>query len=272
MTSMNRQEYADKIVQSLSDRKTSLQRDFFSSGQIKHFIVDDLLNEDEVRKIYNAFPKKEEMLPATSLRGHKYVATQMNLYNPLLEEILYAFQDHRVVSLLAEIIKTDQLLPDPYLYGSGISLMNKGSFLNPHLDNSHDQNRQNYRVLNALYYVTPNWEESFGGNLELWHQGLKQKQQMIWSKFNRLVVMVTTQTSLHSVSPVNVEGNRCCVSNYYFSPQPVEAGDYCHVASFRGRPEENVKDMILQADAAIRNTVRRALPKVVIDNTFRYKK
>jgi Rps23 Pro-64 3,4-dihydroxylase Tpa1-like proline 4-hydroxylase len=269
---MNRQEYADKIFQRISSCKASLQRDFFGSDKINNFIVDNLLSEDEAREIYNAFPRKEEMVPANSLRGCKYIAVQMNRYNPLLEEIIYAFQEPKIVSLIAEITKIEQLLPDASLYGGGISLMTQGSFLNPHLDNSHDKERQNYRVLNALYYVTPEWKPEYGGNLELWPYGLKAKQQTIWSQFNRLVVMVTNKTSLHSVSPVLANAHRCCVSNYYFSPKSIEDKDYSHVASFRGRPEEKVKDVILQADAGLRNLVRRGLPKVVIDNSFRYKK
>lgn len=45
--------------------------------------------------------------------------------------------------------------------------MAKDNFLNPHLGNSHDKDRECYRVLNLLYYVTPNWSHEQGGNLEL---------------------------------------------------------------------------------------------------------
>ncbi|EPF24398.1 hypothetical protein MAESPC_00584 [Microcystis aeruginosa SPC777] len=60
----------------------------------------------------------------------------MNLYNPLLEEIIYAFQYPKILSLLSEITGIPQLLPDEYLYAGGISLMDRGCFLNPHIDNS----------------------------------------------------------------------------------------------------------------------------------------
>lgn len=269
---MNRQEYADKIFQKISSCKASLQGNFFSEDKINSFIVDDLLSEAEAQEIYNAFPKKEEMVPATSLRGHKYVAAQMDLYNPILEEIIYAFQDRRILSLISEITKIGSLLADESLYAGGISLMDQGCFLNPHLDNSHDKERQNYRVLNVLYYVTPEWEQAYGGNLELWDYGLKREQRTIWSKFNRLVVMVTNKTSLHSVSPVLAEGQRCCVSNYYFSPKSVEADHYFHVSSFRGRPEQKVRDIILQADWALRNEARKLFPKGVIKKYVTYRK
>jgi hypothetical protein len=80
--------------------------------------------------------------------------------------------------------------------------MVRKSFLNPHLDNSHDARQTHYRVLNSLYYMTPDWREEYGGNLELWDRGVGQPQRTIVSKFNRLVLMETTRTSWHSVSPV----------------------------------------------------------------------
>ena len=36
--------------------------------------------------------------------------------------------------------------------------MFEGDFLNPHVDNSHDANREKYRRLNLLFYVSPDWK------------------------------------------------------------------------------------------------------------------
>jgi hypothetical protein len=191
---------------------------------------------------------------------------QMNLYNPLLEEIIYAFQYPKFLSLLSEITGIPQLLPDEYLYAGGISLIGfEGCFLNPHIDNSHDKDRKNYRVLNLLYYVTPDWQEGYGGNLELWDNGLKSPQRTIWSKFNRLVIMKTDKSSYHSVNPVIYDGSRCCVSNYYFSPVSPESEDYFHVTSFRGRPEQKLRDLVLQADIVIRESIRKIFLKELLN-------
>ena len=80
--------------------------------------------------------------------------------------------------------------------------MEKSQFLNPHLDNSHDKDRNKWRVLNLLYYVSPDWKQEFGGNLELWPDGMKGRQITLHSKFNRLAVMATHDASWHSVSPI----------------------------------------------------------------------
>ncbi|AWI27011.1 2OG-Fe(II) oxygenase [Flavobacterium pallidum] len=270
---MTREAIADLILQKIQSHKPALQSQFLASGKsIGYFFIDDLLPEQLALQINAVFPKASEMTLKKSLREDKYVAAQMNLYHPLLEEIIYAFQDERIVKLVGEICNIDDILPDENLYAGGLSMMGHKQFLNPHLDNSHDKDRERWRVLNLLYYVTPDWQESYGGNLELWPGGLKNKPVTIHSKFNRLAVMATHNNSLHSVSPVVYEGYRCCVSNYYFSKSPLLATDTFHVTSFRGRPENRLSDAVLQIDTWARMLVRKIFRKGIKENPHVYKK
>lgn len=137
-------------------------------------------------------------------------------------------------------------------------MMFKGDFLNPHLDNSHGANRDLYRRLNLLYYVAPDWALENGGNLELWDTAVKH-QQTIVARFNRLVVMETNKTSWHSVSPVTSDNVRCCVSNYYFSPESPDQTAYFHATSFSGRPEETGRRVLGFFDNRLRNAVSKTL-------------
>lgn len=270
---MNRIELADRIYQEIKSNKVALQLHFAASKEaIGYFYLDNLLPDDIALKIYENFPESSQMVLKKSIREDKYVAAQMNRYNPILEEIIYAFQDKKIVDLVAEICNIKEAIPDDNLYAGGISMMGKNQFLNPHLDNSHDKDRECWRVLNLLYYVTPNWKEEYGGNLELWPNGLKQSQITLHSKFNRLIVMATHNNSLHSVSPVTFDGFRCCVSNYYFSKNPLFQSDTFHVTSFRGRPEDKVTDVILQTDTLLRMIIRKIFKKGIKENPHVYKK
>lgn len=196
----------------------------------------------------------------------------MDAYDALLEEVIYAFQDKKVLDLVTEIRGLKHVFGDEFLYAGGLSLMKKDNFLNPHLDNSHDKERNRWRVLNLLYYVTPNWGLENGGNLEIWPKGLKQPQITIESKFNRLVVMTTHQKSWHAVSKVQKEAIRCCVSNYYFSEEPLLESDEFHITTFRGRSTEQVKDIFLQIDNRLRSGLRKIFKKGIRENPHQYKK
>lgn len=269
---LNRNMVADLILEKLIAQKEYLKKEFNKPGRINSCIIDNLLPEEVANEFYNAFPSPEEMALHKSLRENKRIAAQMDLYNPLLEVAVFAFQDERIVRIVEEITGLKEMSPDEHLYAGGISLMATGNFLNPHLDNSHDNDQQNYRVLNLLYYVTPKWDVENGGNLELWDNGMSQPQRTIHSKFNRLVLMITNKTSIHSVSKVVTHGKRCCVSNYYFSKKPAEASEYFHVTSFYGRPEEPVKNVFLRIDAFLRQLVRRLNGKRIIETKHIYKK
>ncbi|MEO6174078.1 MAG: 2OG-Fe(II) oxygenase [Flavobacterium circumlabens] len=273
MEFINRIELAEIIYNKINANKTLLASQFAASKKaIGYLFIDDLLPEAIAVSLYNVFPKKEEMVLKKSIKEDKYVAVQMNRYNPVLEEIIYAFQDSKIVDLIGQICQIESPIPDEFLYAGGLSMMGNKQFLNPHLDNSHDKDRERWRVLNLLYYVTPDWKEEYGGNLELWPDGLQKSPTTIHSKFNRLVIMVTHNQSLHSVSPIVFDGFRCCISNYYFSKVPVYATDQFHVTSFRGRPEHKFTDAILKIDTFLRMNLRKFFKKGIRENPHVYKK
>lgn len=268
----SRKQLAGHIAARLEQEQESLKAAFQQKGRINSCYIDDLLPEDMARTIYEAFPSPEDMAIHRSIRENKRVAAQMDLYNPLLEEIVFAFQDPAIVKICEYITGIEHMQPDEHLYAGGISLMSQGNFLNPHLDNSHDNDREHYRVLNLLYYVTPDWKQENGGNLELWDRGVQGEPRTVFSGFNRLALMITNKSSYHSVSKVVSEGKRCCVSNYYFSKTPADNESYFHVTSFYGRPEEPVKGVALKVDRTLRNFLRKITGKRIVETKHIYRK
>ncbi len=250
----------------------ALAAEFRASGRIGTFAVDDALPAPVAEALAARFPPADAMMRRQTVREAKYVSSQMDRHDRALEEATFAFQDPRFVELLRTITGIEDLAADPELYASGLSLMAKGDFLNPHLDNSHDAERRRYRVLNVLYYVSPGWKEESGGNLELWDEGPGRGQRTIVSRFNRLVCMATHRGSWHSVSPVGVEQPRTCISNYYFSERPLGGEEYFHVTSFRGRPGQRVRDALLRADAFARSALRLVFRKGVVAPRHIYKR
>ena len=225
----------------------------------RHFVIDELLDAEICKKIYQAFPKDGNgFFNRESFREKKRTSADLSTYDKILSDITYAFQDKRVVELVAKIINFEQIEPDPKLYAGGLSMMFPGDFLNPHIDNSHDGDRERYRRLNLLYYVSPDWKLEYGGNFELWDEQ-RVKPKILLANTNRLIVMETNKVSWHSVSPVKADRPRCCVSNYYFSKISPDSSEYFHVTSFTGRPGEKIKNAIAVADNFLRNILSKNL-------------
>ena len=219
----------------------------------KHFFVDNLLPKDICMDIYKSFPKDGDgFFNRNTFREKKRTSVNLKEYDKNLSDISYAIQDWKIVKKIEKLLDLRNLEPDPTLYASGLSMMFKNDYLNPHIDNSHDAKRKKYRRLNLLFYVSPDWNYDNGGNFELWDEKVTIQKTII-SSFNRLLVMETNKKSWHSVSKVNVSKPRCCVSSYFFSEQSPDKKEYFHVTSFNGRPNQTLKRIISPFDNIARN-------------------
>jgi Rps23 Pro-64 3,4-dihydroxylase Tpa1-like proline 4-hydroxylase len=251
------------IVDRLSEYESLLKIQFVQSIKevgVRYCFMDDLLPLDIATNIYKAFPGLEGMRLLKSFREQKYTSKNVDKFNPLMRGITFAFQDPQVVAIVERITGIEKQVPDERLYAGGLSAMSKGQFLGPHIDNSHDGDRKNYRTLNLLYYISPDWRLENGGNLELWDSKVR-RCVTIESKFNRLVIMETNPRSWHSVSEVTHDRLRCCVSNYYFSSRSPTGGDYFNITSFSARPDQ----YFLRGWTWVDNMMRRAVRLMVPD-------
>lgn len=253
-----RDQIVDLILERLDRESELIASDFRADKGIrtKFTAIDDLLPKEIAERFAPAFPPLGEMRLMDSFREKKHTYKSLDKCDQLISDITFAFQDERIVKKVAELTGIKDAIGDPHLYAGGISAMSRGHFLNPHLDNSHDGDQQNYRVLNLLYYVSPEWKKEYGGNLELWDLKVKKPIE-IPSSFNRLVLMSTNDGSWHSVNEVKTEGTRYCISNYYFSPHSPNGYETTHVTYFMARPEQKFRRMVTRVDSEIRTLLRK---------------
>lgn len=247
-----------QILERLERDADRIAADFGADKTIptKYCAIDNVLPEETANRINSAFPDPSKMRLLDSFREKKFTSKSLDQFEPLIADITFAFQDKRIIDKVADLTGIRDAVGDPHLYAGGISAMGRGHFLQPHLDNSHDGEQKNYRVLNLLYYITPDWDPKNGGNLELWDEDVKQRVE-IPSLFNRLVLMSTNDKSWHSVNEVKTEGTRRCISNYYFSPHSPNGYETTHVTYFMARPEQKLRRVLTKADSDIRTMLRK---------------
>lgn len=253
-----REQLIDLILERLKRDADAIKADFAADKGVtaRHAAIDNLLPDEVAERIAAAFPPCDEMRLLDSFRERKFTSKSLDKFDPLIADITFAFQDKRIVNKVAELTGIRDAVGDPHLYAGGISAMSQGHFLNPHIDNSHDGERQNYRVLNLLYYITPEWRADNGGNLELWDERVTRPVE-IPSLYNRLVLMATGDKTWHSVNAVKTTGTRRCISNYYFSPHSPNGYETFHVTYFMARPEQKFRRFVTKVDSEIRTFVRK---------------
>lgn len=198
-----------------------------------HWIIDGFLSEKEALSLSEEFPAYDEPM-------------WVNYCNPLENKKLcnhwerfpantYRFFSERLSSeysnILGELCGIDGLKGDIGLHGGGWHIHQTGGKLNVHLDYSIHPKTGMQRRLNLILYLTPDWQQEWGGGLELWsHDEEKNKpkqcEKYVECKFNRAVIFRTDQKSWHGLpSPIACPKGvyRKSLAAYYVSSPDADA-------------------------------------------------
>jgi len=78
-----------------------------------------------------------------------------------------------------------------------------------------------YRSLNVLLYLNPSWEDTDGGQLQLFEKGSTDPEVSVTPRYGRCVIFRTDDQSLHGVAPVTgaTEPRRSLAVYYYTSTE-----------------------------------------------------
>lgn len=201
-----------------------------------HIILDNLLPEDLAKQCYNDMTKfgsweSDEMLGyPEAYRDSQYKKWYTPWEGQPLEELqngmpviwkcLQYFNSPPFVKFLTELTGIEGLMADPQFNGGGCHKIASGGRLEVHSDYDKHAHTGYYRRINLLLYLTPNWQEEWGGNLELWTLNPFNKVKSISPIFNRAVIFNTTVDALHGHPiPLNTpEGvHRYSLALYYFT-------------------------------------------------------
>jgi hypothetical protein len=95
-----------------------------------------------------------------------------------------------------------------------VHAMKRGDFLLAHSDNARD------RCLAFVFYLSPNWDPSFGGALHMVERG--KKAAKVEAEHNSLVVFDVTTGSEHFIAPIDSEQPRMTASGWFYRPEHEE--------------------------------------------------
>jgi Rps23 Pro-64 3,4-dihydroxylase Tpa1-like proline 4-hydroxylase len=101
--------------------------------------------------------------------------------------------------LLSEITGVWQLLPDPYLQGSGYALMRKGDYFNVHSDRNVAYETGLTRRLAMIVFLNKDWPREYEGRLELWNHEATSCDVQVEPLFNRTVIFEVAYPNYHGV-------------------------------------------------------------------------
>lgn len=241
-----------------------------SAKPFPHFLIDDFLKPDFAEAVHDGFPTLDSAkeigrsFAAVNERG-KIQVTDSSKFAPPLQALNDTLQSDEWLKLMAYVFDMPDLQADPKLTGGGLHVTGSRGHLDVHLDFNILKDRDLHRRLNILIYLNKDWEESWGGNVELWDKDVKHCEHSFSPIFNRCVVFATNDVSWHGVTAVNCPSDRCrrSYAAYYYSEQPPENWDgKFHSTIFKARPNEKIKGRIQMPLENASRASRRILQNV----------
>lgn len=191
-----------------------------------HSVIDGLLPEPVAQQLSDAFPAPD--FPGFQRRDNAYQFNKQGRVqesyfqgvSPLIRHLLNEFNGQTFLDFLGELTGIRGLIADPHFFGGALHQILPGGKLGIHADFNRDERRKLDRRLNVLLYLNPDWQDDWGGHLELWPQDMSHCAARIAPVLNRCVVFNTTDTSYHGhPDPLNCPPGRSrnSIALYYYT-------------------------------------------------------
>ena len=219
------------INKSLAD---SCRSNYALANPFPHIIIDDFIPEDLALQCYNQMSQHQQWMFDT-MEGYPEDErdSQVNKWwtpfdtdsknrlesdMPAVWKCLQYFNSRPFLLFLENLTGIKDLIADVDFEGGGIHKIKNGGRLELHSDYNKHPNKDIWRRINLLLYLTPNW--NYNGHLDLYEKDPLVKVKSILPTFNRAVIFNTTDDSIHGhptplVCPEEV--SRYSFALYYFT-------------------------------------------------------
>ena len=203
------------------EKGRSLARHYQSAEPFPHVVIDDFLDPGVLKAVLSDFPSSENKKHFDRDQERlKYQYQPHEVASGLVRNLFAELNSQAFLGFLEEMTGIDGLISDPYFEGGGLHETMRGGHLGVHADfNVHDQLKVERR-LNLLIYLNEEWEEDFGGQLELWEKDMSECAVRVAPVFGRAVIFSTALDSFHGhPDPLNCppERSRRSIATYYYT-------------------------------------------------------
>ena len=237
-----------------------------------YVVIDDFLPVEVLRRVADNFPKLGEIdwHEFTNPRQKKFASEDETQIEDNARWLLYQLNSATFMRFLETLTGIEGLIPDPYFTGGGLHQIERGGFLKIHADFNLHPKFKLERRLNLLLYLNENWEEEYGGHLELWDKEMAHCIHRILPIFNRCVIFNTTDIAYHGhPEPLTCPQGmtRKSLALYYYSNgRPVEEASPEHGTLVRPRPGEVIDGINGgSVTSSMKSVIKRFIPPVFMD-------
>ena len=200
-------------------KKKYLQEDPFPNIALKNFFKEEFLD-----RILREFPDLDKKNNSENYKNKNEIKFASNDYKsfPVNIKLLFDYlNSDEFINFLQKITSiNERLVGDKELNGGGLHEIKRGGLLKIHTDFNRHPHLDLDRRLNILLYLNKEWEENYGGHLQLWDKAMKTCKKKYLPSFNTMVIFGTTDFSNHGhPDPLACPDDRSrkSIATYYYS-------------------------------------------------------
>ena len=209
------------ISKSVLSSRDTLAAEFSPATPFRHVVIDDFLDAGICQRMLADFPRFEDRYALNEMGevGGKAVRMNVRDISDVYRDIDRYIQTLGFLDFVSRITGIPDLLYDPDYIGGGTHENRDGQRLDQHVDFNFHPGTRWHRRLNLIVYLNPEWDEAWGGNLQLqadpWNDDANGPS--IAPLFNRAVIFETTERSWHGFSSIHLPADKKDLSRKSFA-------------------------------------------------------
>jgi Rps23 Pro-64 3,4-dihydroxylase Tpa1-like proline 4-hydroxylase len=219
----------------------ALAAQYRSATPFAHIVLDNFIDPAILRRVVAQFPTPEgKTYFDRNQERLKYQFHPNEISSPIIRNLLAELNSQPVITFLKEMTGIDKLIVDPYYTGGGLHEIKRGGHLGVHADFNIHNGMNVERRLNLLIYLNDDWEEGFGGHLELWDKAMTRCERRVAPLMGRAVVFSTNLDSFHghpeALTCPEDRARRSIALYYYTAPEAGVDALLRRTTTFQTRP------------------------------------
>jgi hypothetical protein len=238
-----------------TDQLPELSQKYQGAHPYPHIVLQNFLDPEVLHECvteFNTLNATDGWINYKHFNEDKRGLNKFDLLPDTIKATITELNSPQFLEFLSKLTGIRNLQKDDGLEGGGIHQSTRGGYLNIHADFTvHPHHRNWQRRVNVLVYLNENWQEEWGGKLELWDTKMKACEAKVLPVFNRCVIFNTDADSFHGhPEPMTCpEGvYRRSIALYYYT---VEKNPYRRATNYQARPGEGKKKFQVKLDNAM---------------------
>jgi len=200
----------------------STHQQYVTADPFPHAAFSNLFDAQYLRQVAREFPQANDMAGSFTgeIEGGKYTESDFSRLGPATQAFVAAANSGTFCSLLTELTGIPGLISDPYLSGGGLHQTARGGRLKVHSDFNVHPSLNLTRQLNMIVYLNDDWDESWGGGLELWNEQMTKAEVVIQPHLGNVAIFTCSDISFHGLpDPISCPPDRFrrSLAFYYFT-------------------------------------------------------